>query len=76
MFDVLIPFQTNMLSDGGSCYQLPAAETKPVGETDPAHVVPNKMAENVSFATPQVPLEISTGNPAHLWEKWKQKFEI
>ena len=35
-----------------------------------------KMAESVSFARPPVPLEISTGNPAHSWGKWKQKFEI
>ena len=34
------------------------------------------MAESVSFARPPVPLEISTGNPAHSWGKWKQKFEI
>ena len=38
-------------------------------------MVSNKMAESVSFATPPVPLEISTGNPAHSWGKWKQKFE-
>ena len=30
----------------------------------------------MSFARPPVPLEISTGNPAHSWGKWKQKFEI
>jgi len=34
------------------------------------------MAEIVSFARPPIPLEISTGNPAHSWGKWKQKFEI
>jgi len=34
------------------------------------------MAESVSFARPPVPLEISTGNPAHSWGKWRQKFEI
>ena len=39
-------------------------------------MVSNKMAESVSFARPPVPLEISTGNPAHSWGKWKQKFEI
>ena len=34
------------------------------------------MPESGSFARPPVPLEISTGNPAHSWGKWKQKFEI
>ena len=36
-------------------------------------MVSNKMAESVPFSRP---LEISTGNPAHSWGKWKQKFEI
>ena len=43
---------------------------------DPAHVGSNKMAESVSFARPLDPLEISTGNPAHSWRQWKQRFEI
>ena len=34
------------------------------------------MAESVSFARRQVPLEISTGNSTHSWGKWKQKFDI
>ena len=34
------------------------------------------MAESVSFARPPDPLEISTGNPAHSWRKWKQRFKI
>ena len=34
------------------------------------------MAESMPFARPPEPLEISMGNPAHLWGKWKQKFEI
>ena len=41
-----------------------------------AQVVLNKMAESMSFARPPEPLEISTGNPAHSWGKWKQKFDI
>lgn len=34
------------------------------------------MAESMPFAKPPEPLEISMGNPAHSWGKWKQKFEI
>lgn len=34
------------------------------------------MAESMPFAKPPEPLEILMGNPAHLWGKWKQKFEI
>ena len=36
----------------------------------------NKVAESVPDVKPPEPLEISTGNPAHSWGKWKQKFEI
>ena len=38
-------------------------------------MVSAKMAESVPFARPPEPLEISTGNPAHSWGKWKQKYE-
>lgn len=36
----------------------------------------NKMVESLPYVKPPEPLEISTGNPAHSWGKWKQKFEI
>lgn len=34
------------------------------------------MSESVPRVKPPEPLEISTGNPAHSWGNWKQKFEI
>ena len=34
------------------------------------------MAENFPFVKPPEPLQIGTGNPAHSWKKWKQKFDI
>ena len=34
------------------------------------------MAESVSFTRLPLLLEISMGNPAHSWGKWKQKFQI
>ena len=34
------------------------------------------MAESAPNVKPPEALEISTGNPAHSWGKWKQKFEI
>jgi len=34
------------------------------------------MVESMPYVKLLEPLEISIGNPAHSWGKWKQKFEI
>ena len=36
----------------------------------------SKMAENMPHVRPPKTLVISSGNPAHSWRKWKQKFDI
>ena len=40
------------------------------------HLHSNKMAESAPNVKPPEALEISAGNPAQSWVKWKQKFEI
>ncbi len=36
----------------------------------------DKMSDSIPFIRPPEELKVSTGNPAHAWRKWKQKFEI
>ena len=54
--------------EGDGLKQSSRARTNKVGS--------NKMAESVPHVKPPEPLEISTGDPAHSWGKWKQNFEI
>ena len=34
------------------------------------------MGDSTCLAKPPEPLEVTSGNPAHSWEKWKRKFDI